>query len=292
MNDDRCRTCGEPLKPGASKCERCGTPVSAASPAAHSHADASGGEAQCPSCKHVNESSARFCERCGTQLRDAAAAGAGARNVPAQQSAPSYQSEDPWATGPGYDRPLRPDEMCPRCGSHRNPTDSVCTSCGLPFGQQANYAGIPPAVAEKGTPAGVLFRFIAAIVDGFIVGLGSLLITWIYATATSTSGEFANSYQTVQFVFGLLYAPLFLASRGTTPGKTLFNIYVFDDEGQKPNLLRAFVRELSKYVSALALMIGYIMAAFRQDRRALHDLIAGTYPTEVRPVVRSDQYQQ
>ncbi len=280
----QCMTCGNPLQPGADRCERCGTAVQPSVDLRQQSSSVSVGTTVCPSCKHQNEPAARFCEECGTQLREIAGGpvGAGA----GQPARPQVgQSEDPWATGPGYDRPLRTEEMCPRCQSHRNPSDTVCAHCGLPFGQQANFAGVPPAVARKGNPAGFWIRFLAAIIDGIIVSLIALGITIGFAFASNGQDQFANSYNWIQALTGLIYAPLFLSSRATTPGKSVFNVYVFDEFGNKPSLIRAFVRELSKYISGLILLIGYIMAAFRQDKRALHDLIAGTYPTEGRPEV-------
>lgn len=78
----------------------------------------------------------------------------------------------------------------------------------------------------------------------------------------------------------LLYNVTFLSIFGTTPAKKLFKIYILDATGTRPlNPVRALGRELGKYLSAIILLIGYIMAAFRTDKRALHDLIGGTYPT-------------
>jgi uncharacterized RDD family membrane protein YckC len=41
-------------------------------------------------------------------------------------------------------------------------------------------------------------------------------------------------------------------------------------------LVKATIRYFSKYISAIILFIGYIMAAFTEKKQALHDIIAGT----------------
>jgi uncharacterized RDD family membrane protein YckC len=51
---------------------------------------------------------------------------------------------------------------------------------------------------------------------------------------------------------------------------------VTDEQGQRISILRALGRELSKIISALILLIGYIMVAFTDRKRGLHDMIAGT----------------
>ncbi len=128
-----------------------------------------------------------------------------------------------------------------------------------------------------GDPAGFWIRFVASIVDSFIVLAISIplaILSFVVDSSISTM------FDLLQFAISLLYAPVLLSLYGTTPGKKLFNIYILDETGTRPlNFGRAFVREISKILSGLIFMIGYIMAAFRADKRALHDLIAGTYPT-------------
>jgi hypothetical protein len=48
------------------------------------------------------------------------------------------------------------------------------------------------------------------------------------------------------------------------------------DGGWFPHWLRALLRYLAEWVSAFSLGAGYLFVAFRPDRRALHDLLAGT----------------
>ena len=65
--------------------------------------------------------------------------------------------------------------------------------------------------------------------------------------------------------------------RGATPGKKFVHIKIvdaktFEDIDNKQAITRSF----GYIVSTLALLIGFIMVAFRKDKRGLHDLLAGT----------------
>ncbi|MDX6593454.1 MAG: hypothetical protein QOJ13_2650 [Gaiellales bacterium] len=61
-----------------------------------------------------------------------------------------------------------------------------------------------------------------------------------------------------------------------TLGRRALGIKVTDVEGNRITFARATGRYFAKILSALTLLIGYIMAAFTARKQALHDLIAGT----------------
>ena len=85
----------------------------------------------------------------------------------------------------------------------------------------------------------------------------------------------------------VLYAPLMLAfNGGQTLGKMALGVKVLNDDSAEIGLGRAVAREvglklLPGVISPLNL-IDYIWAAFRDDRRSLHDLAAGTVVVERR----------
>ena len=70
------------------------------------------------------------------------------------------------------------------------------------------------------------------------------------------------------------------ARTGRTPGKALLRLAVVaaGPAGPGPGigLGKAFVRFLGCVLSGALLGIGYLLVLFRKDRRALHDLLAGT----------------
>lgn len=74
-----------------------------------------------------------------------------------------------------------------------------------------------------------------------------------------------------------LYFVAFEASAWqATPGKRLLGLRVQALDGSRPRPARVLARQLGGVASWLTLNIGHALVALRPDRRALHDLIAGT----------------
>jgi uncharacterized RDD family membrane protein YckC len=61
-----------------------------------------------------------------------------------------------------------------------------------------------------------------------------------------------------------------------TVGKLALGLIVTDMNGGKLDFVKALIRNVSKIVSTITLLIGYIIAAFTEKKQALHDIIAGT----------------
>ncbi len=86
---------------------------------------------------------------------------------------------------------------------------------------------------------------------------------------------------TWEFVFEisvLLVTILFWEKwRGATPGKKFLHVKIVDAFTCKDiNNKQAITRSLAYIPSLLLFGIGFLMVAFRKDKRGLHDLIAGT----------------
>ncbi len=65
---------------------------------------------------------------------------------------------------------------------------------------------------------------------------------------------------------------------GTTIGKWMFGLVVVDHRGKWPiGLSRAFLRLAAYSVSSVTAGMGHLLIVLREDRRALHDLLAGTW---------------
>ena len=95
-----------------------------------------------------------------------------------------------------------------------------------------------------------------------VVGLGtlvSIVVNWIYEALMTSS------------------------SKQATVGKMVFGLVVTDTQGARLSFLHATGRHFAKFLSALTLLIGYIMAAFTERKQALHDFIAGTYVLRGKP---------
>jgi uncharacterized RDD family membrane protein YckC len=76
---------------------------------------------------------------------------------------------------------------------------------------------------------------------------------------------------------GIFYYVFFTGYSGQTPGKMLLRIRVVRLDNTQVSYGQAFIREtIGKFISGIVLGIGYLMAALRSDKRALHDLMADT----------------
>ncbi len=127
-------------------------------------------------------------------------------------------------------------------------------------------------------------RLLAAIIDGIIVSC--LTIPATKATSALLSVAFGpvvdrhgDGLDTVaSFLVIYFYYSYFYSKKGASPGKLLFNIEVIDAEtGHYLTPWKAFFREaIGKFISLVPFGMGYVIAAFRQDRRALHDLLFDT----------------
>jgi uncharacterized RDD family membrane protein YckC len=131
------------------------------------------------------------------------------------------------------------------------------------------YAGVNRSFAGSDTQyAGFWKRFLAYLIDAIILGaIGGILTMQMDDTAASS----------VTTIIGWLYfAGLESSARQATLGKSVLGIYVTDLDGNRISFLRATGRYFAKFISAIILMIGFIMAAFTPRKQALHDMIAST----------------
>ena len=73
-----------------------------------------------------------------------------------------------------------------------------------------------------------------------------------------------------------LYQGYFLSQKGATLGKMLMGLKVVTVDGGPITVSRAIGRYFASMLSSVILCIGYIMVAFDDQKRALHDHICGT----------------
>ncbi|WP_160036140.1 RDD family protein [Paenibacillus sp. An7] len=124
-------------------------------------------------------------------------------------------------------------------------------------------------------PAGFWSRFFAGLLDGIIVGLPLYILSNILTGSTDDNWV----TQLLLFLYSLLL-PVFWG--GCTIGKRLCGIKIqkVSDEGP-PGIGTMLLRNLvASFVYGITLGIGWIislfMVVFREDKRAIHDFIAGT----------------
>ena len=75
---------------------------------------------------------------------------------------------------------------------------------------------------------------------------------------------------------GVTYDAIFVGRFGATPGKMICNLRIVHPDGSRLSYPRAFGRCGAKWLSGITFGIGYLMAAFDDEKRALHDQICDT----------------
>ena len=163
----------------------------------------------------------------------------------------------------------------------------VCSEC-KPIAVERVREGIPLVTSYSLPYAGFWIRFAAKLIDGIIVFI--LLVVAIFVGAETmvppddaTPMEAAEHAMLMQRIWQLVFVgmmvafnTIFVGTWGGTPGKLLCGLRIVRPDGTKVSYLRALGRALAEILSAMILMIGYLMAAFDSEKRALHDWIAST----------------
>jgi uncharacterized RDD family membrane protein YckC len=129
-------------------------------------------------------------------------------------------------------------------------------------------------------PAGFWIRAIALVIDVAILMFVEHSLGLVAAVVWGASVEESAPLQFMTFVFTLgfaaLYVTLLHAGTGQTIGKMFVRAHVVLVDGEPVPVGTALLRFFAYFVSCLTLGFGYLMAALRHDKRALHDVIAGT----------------
>jgi uncharacterized RDD family membrane protein YckC len=140
--------------------------------------------------------------------------------------------------------------------------------------------------------AGFWRRFAAFCIDGLMLGIASAFLIIIPVLVMMLlSGSISDSKKSssnealtaglllylVPIVIPWLYFTLMESSSNrATLGKMALGIIVIDLDGEKISFWKATGRYFAKFISALILLIGFLMAAITHRKQALHDIIAGS----------------
>jgi len=188
-----------------------------------------------------------------------------------------------------------PDQrFCSECGRSYPPDELVvfgsslvCAACKPLFAQKLRE-GIRPAGAVR--YGGFWIRYLAVLVDGLIF---SVLIVVVFAVGvmifpvdwTNVGRSQADLLKLLAIegavwlsalVFAAIYETCMIGRYSATLGKMACGLQVVTSEGGKLSYGRALGRHFAKHLSSFILGIGYIMAGFDEEKRALHDRICDT----------------
>jgi uncharacterized RDD family membrane protein YckC len=140
----------------------------------------------------------------------------------------------------------------------------------------------PPVESLQGNYAGVASRTAAFLIDsGLIVGLytvtvsaGRFLANLVFGKELLNEGSMV---WTIAFgVWSFVYLFYCWGAGGKTPGAALLGIRVVRRDGSHLGFRRAFVRTVVFPFSFLFFGLGLVGVVVGRERRALHDVAAGS----------------
>lgn len=273
-----CPQCGRPTDKEHIYCIQCGAKL----------------QTLCPNCATPNLPESSFCQRCGTAIIAGSRPSGAAEEVGRPASSQSEQSWHRYEAPPppsheepssyGYQERTAP-LVCPRCNNVNESESAFCFSCGLPIDESWDAS---PAAGEYGRPAGFWIRLVAHIIDQIILFVTYTVIFLIVVAVVDPAFYGVNEpvrdpssgAESLYYLFSLLtamsYYTFTVSFWSATLGKRAVGIRVLRPDGTKLSFWRAFARYWASILSALLLLIGYLMIAFREDKRGLHDGMCDT----------------
>lgn len=179
---------------------------------------------------------------------------------------------------------------CSECGREYPDTElvhygdsKICAECKPVFFQRLMEGAETAGSFRYG---GFWIRFAAKTIDGLILWVVGMLIM-VTAGFSMFSGHNAFTMtparlaiyiliNLLQFAIGISYSTFLVGRYGATLGKMVFGLKVVMPDGGRVTYLRALGRHFAELISSMTLLIGYIMAAFDDEKRALHDRMCAT----------------
>jgi uncharacterized RDD family membrane protein YckC len=180
-----------------------------------------------------------------------------------------------------------PEAVCAECGKIFPLEETInygnvriCAACKPVFLQKLHEgAAIPTGDMRY---AGFWTRFVAKFVDGVVMRLVLLPLTFLSPLMLKTTDPtkvltYSVLSMTAGFLVGMAYSVFMTGKYGATLGKMALKVKVVTAEGRPITYGRAFGRFFAELLSGCpTLLIGYIMAGFDDQKRALHDRICNT----------------
>jgi uncharacterized RDD family membrane protein YckC len=178
-------------------------------------------------------------------------------------------------------------QACDECGNRFSQDQLVeisdhliCASCKPQVMQRVKEGGSVISTADFG---GFWIRAGAKIIDHILISIINLLLVGGSAFAMASYGPWEEAMIMANFglqIFGMFiwlgYNTFFLGKYAATPGKMICGLEVRTAEQQEISYMQALGRTAAEIISGIILYIGYIMAAFDDEKRTLHDRIAST----------------
>ncbi|HXR97021.1 MAG TPA: RDD family protein [Terriglobales bacterium] len=193
--------------------------------------------------------------------------------------------------------PIEATVFCSQCGQAHAPSEvvmlagaPVCANCKATYVRKLQEAAPQPL---RLVYRGFWIRLLAKILDGILLDFVILPLSFLFAipavrSIVANQGKPPDPRMVVQILGAYAIAALssivlvtayntwMIGRFGTTMGKMAINAKVVTPSGGPVSYKRAFIRSLMELVNAFTLEIGYLIAAFDDQKRGLHDRVAGT----------------
>jgi len=172
-----------------------------------------------------------------------------------------------------------------RFGSH-----FVCVNCKPAYVQRLREGVQPVGAAMAGVRyGGFWMRALALFIDGLIMGVVTVPVAVLTILAMGGMHFDPQNPDILKILgleaiiggfglaVGLCYQAYFVSKRGGTPGKLVLGLRIINAaDGSNLSAGKAIGRYFCYFIDSIVLYIGYIIAAFDSEKRALHDHICGT----------------
>ncbi len=181
---------------------------------------------------------------------------------------------------------------CSQCGRMLAQSDLVqiagnwvCGDCKPAFLSRVMASGA--SVTARWHYAGFWIRFVAVFIDGIALQVVTIPMWLLFSGAVSTSLNAARPNPAVVFstmlmlnfvimLIACLYEVIMIRYYGATLGKMAAGVKVVRTDGSGVGWGISIGRYFMKIVSSMILLIGYIIAGFDDEKRALHDRVCDT----------------
>ncbi len=180
---------------------------------------------------------------------------------------------------------------CSQCGESFDVSD-VITIKGLPVCATCKPILLRKIQEGDTSVTGLIYkgfwiRLVAEIIDAILLGLLSQFIDLFIqlprldtvVNPFSLFSIFSLSFS-IKFLINITFYVFFNGRYGATPGKMVIGAKIVNTDGSPISYTKAFARFFAEMLSGFILGIGYIMAAFDSQKRALHDRICNTLVIE------------
>jgi uncharacterized RDD family membrane protein YckC len=144
--------------------------------------------------------------------------------------------------------------------------------------------------AVPARPAGFWIRAVALAIDVVVFVVVQLtlarLARALWGPGPGGDAPVPAAVTLFTLLFTAAYTTTLHALGGQTIGKSIVGIRVVAEDGALLTVGPALLRYLAYYLSAVPLGLGFLAAGMRRDKRALHDLIAGSRVERAAPARR------